>query len=342
LRTDLSGVFLFVSQEKWIKAKAQIDKIILMVETDPSRLDHKRLEQVRGFLQYVTQTYSGMAPYIIGFHLTIDGWRSNRLTTGWRKKPGLAPPSSDGVDEEIAIMEAAMGPTQESLGLNSGILDPPKYVKALPRFLSDLKAMRSLMSAPTLPLKRARCSKVVTAIYSFVDASGRGFGCTLQIGNKICFQYGQWPDQISETMSSNWRDLANLVESIKTEVRDRGLTDCEIFIFTDNTTAEAAYWKGTSKSEWLFDLVLRLRFLEINQDLIIHVIHVAGTRMQAQGTDGISRGDKSMGVMQGIPMEEFCPLHKTAFERSPDLKTWLTSACEPLNPTFFWTRKTGF
>jgi hypothetical protein len=77
LRTDLDGVFLFVAQDKWDKAKAQVEEIIIMIETDPDHLDHKRLEQVRGFLQYVTQTYSGMTPYIIGFHLTIDGWRCN-------------------------------------------------------------------------------------------------------------------------------------------------------------------------------------------------------------------------------------------------------------------------
>jgi hypothetical protein len=175
---------------------------------------------------------------------------------------------------------------------------------------------------------------MATVVYSFVDASGRGFGSTFQVGNKVFFQYGQWPERISETMSSNWRELANLVESLESEVRNRALSDCEIFLFTDNTTAEAAYWKGTSKSERLFDLVLHVCLLEINHDLITHVIHVAGTRMQAQGTDGISRGDKSMGVMRGIPMEEFVPLHKSAFERSPNLQAWLTTATKLLKPVF--------
>jgi hypothetical protein len=64
----------------------------------------------------------------------------------------------------------------------------------------------------------------------------------------------------------------------------------------------------------------------MHNDLIIHVIYVAGTRMQAQGTDGISHGDKSMGVMWGVPMEDFCPLHLTVFERSLTLKTWLKAA----------------
>jgi hypothetical protein len=339
LRTDLNGVFAFVSQEKWDKAKSQIEEVIEMVEKDPDRLDHKRLEQVRGFLQYITQTYSGMTPYLIGFHLTLDGWRENRTDSGWRKKekPQEKPPKNQGdsgASEEMLKMEISLGLSRESLGLTPSWVEPPKFVKAAPRFLSDLKALRALLAVDKPPLKRARCSRVATAVYGFVDASGRGFGSTFQIGSKMYFQYGQWPDRISETMSSNWRELDNLVESIEVEVREKGLSDCEIFLFTDNTTAEAAYSKGTSQSEWLFDLVLRLRLLEMNNDLIIHVIHVAGTRMQAQGTDGISRGDKSMGVMRGVPMQDFCPLHKTGLERSPKLKSWLTTATKLLKPVF--------
>jgi hypothetical protein len=84
----LKGVFVFVSQDKWERAKNQVNEVIEMVEDDPDRLDHKRLEQVHGFLQYVTQTYSGMTPYLIGFHLTIDGWRENQMSTGCKEKEG--------------------------------------------------------------------------------------------------------------------------------------------------------------------------------------------------------------------------------------------------------------
>jgi hypothetical protein len=41
-----------------------------------------------------------------------------------------------------------------------------------------------------------------------------------------------------------------------------------------------------------------------------------------------------MGVMHGIPMEQFCPLHETTFERSKAFKAWLTAATELLNPVF--------
>ena len=34
-------------------------------------------------------------------------------------------------------------------------------------------------------------------------------------------------------------------------------------MFTDNSTAEAAFWKGTSTSPYLFELVLELKQLEM-------------------------------------------------------------------------------
>jgi hypothetical protein len=55
-----------------------------MVASRPEGLNRKRLEQIRGFIIYVVQTYPTMKPYLIGLHMSIDGWRSNRDTEGWR------------------------------------------------------------------------------------------------------------------------------------------------------------------------------------------------------------------------------------------------------------------
>jgi hypothetical protein len=77
------------------------------------------------------------------------------------------------------------------------------------------------------------------------------------------------------------------------------LAGSEIFIFTDNITAEAAFWKGNLLSPLLFDLILRLRKLEMDCIMIIHVIHAAGKRMIDQGTDGLSRADHTTGAIIG-------------------------------------------
>jgi hypothetical protein len=137
LRTDLKVVFVFVVQDKWDKAKAEIEEVIEMVERDPERLDYKCLEQAWGVLQHVTQTYSGMTRYIIGFHLTIDGWQANRMASGWRMKmvpsakSALSNQGGGGIREELVHMEGAHGESEETLGLSSTTqADTPKFVKA--------------------------------------------------------------------------------------------------------------------------------------------------------------------------------------------------------------------
>jgi hypothetical protein len=75
----------------------------------------------------------------------------------------------------------------------------------------------------------------------------------------------------------------------------------------------------------LFELVLRLRLLEMHAGWKLHVIHIAGTRMIRQGADGLSRGDMLTGVMGGESMLHFVPLHLSALERSPLLRPWIES-----------------
>eukprot|EP00978_Attheya_sp_CCMP212_P043723 scaffold290114_cov35-Attheya_sp.AAC.1 len=139
-----------------------------------------------------------------------------------------------------------------------------------------------------------------------MDAAAKpSFGASVQIGERIHYEYGQWSSEVSERTSSNWKELANLVEAVDRICLSHDLRGFEFFIFTDNTTAERAYWKGTSRSETLFNLVLCLRKLEMRHDIVLHVIHFSGKRMLEQGTDGLSRGDHSQGVMRGMPMTSY-------------------------------------
>jgi hypothetical protein len=333
LRTDRDGVFVYVSQEKWDKTKRLLDEVMDLITTDPTKIPRKRLEQIRGFLQYVTRTYTGMNPYLIGFHLTIDGWREDRDEDGWRQRPSSkGSPGDGGVSDEIAAMAVHMAGDEEPPVSDDP--EAPEFVSAVPRFVHDIEAMMELTRSATPTLRRVRCSKRGHAFYGFYDASGRGFGATMQIGEDLIYEYGQWSSEVSEGSSSNWRELGNLVMSLENQVKQNGLRDCELFLFTDNTTAEAAFWKGCSKSPKLFELVLRLKKLEVAADLIIHVVHVAGKRMIAQGTDGLSRGDKSTGVMQRISMEQFVPLHLSALVRSSVLRPWIEAATKGLEPIF--------
>jgi hypothetical protein len=167
--------------------------------------------------------------------------------------------------------------------------------------------------------------------FAFDDASGKGFGVSLWVtgtdGIDVC--YGTWDQKVSDE-SSNYREFLNLVLQIE-KLSEKGLIarGTEIFIFTDNWVTEQCFFKGTSRSPLLFELVLRLRTLEMKGDLFIHLIWVAGTRMIEQGTDGLSRGDLSNGVMAGDSMLFHVPLNKDAFSRSPALRDWLLKCSGP-------------
>ena len=78
-----------------------------------------------------------------------------------------------------------------------------------------------------------------------------------------------------------------------------------VFIFTDNTTAEADFYRGTSSSPKLFSLVLKLRRRKVTGRTKLYVIHVAGTRMIDQGTVDLSKGLLSEGITVGKQMLEF-------------------------------------
>jgi hypothetical protein len=72
VRVNKDGVFVLSDEEKWVKAKRLLQEVLDLIAIDPASLPRKRLEQVRGFLIYVTRTYPCMVPYLIGLHMTID------------------------------------------------------------------------------------------------------------------------------------------------------------------------------------------------------------------------------------------------------------------------------
>jgi hypothetical protein len=191
------------------------------------------------------------------------------------------------------------------------------------------------VAAERPPKRQIRSTKCLEVFYGFGDASATGHatnfqrvinkkGTSFELDNKIYFRYGHWCDAVSEA-SSKYRDLLNLVESLAAEVADGRLKGAEVFLFTDNSTAEAVFYKGNSTSRHLFELVLRLQKLEMAGDLILHVVHVAGTQMVAEGADGGSRGDLNQGVMAGQLILDFVPLHLTALERSDKVEKWVWS-----------------
>jgi hypothetical protein len=141
----------------------------------------------------------------------------------------------------------------------------------------------------------------------------------------IDLTYGTWGSETSQK-SSNFREFANFVRRVEQLVNGGQLKiGTKLFLFTDNFVTEMIWHKGTARSFLLHGLVQRLRKLEMDGSLFIVVVWVAGIRMIAQGTDGLSHGDLFNGVLAGQGFLSFVPLNKTAIEQSEGLLEWLTS-----------------
>ena len=191
---------------------------------------------------------------------------------------------------------------ERELGLGgTADTDAPDLVRACPRFKGDVWAISSLLDPALPPVVNLWSKGIVTVIYGFGDASGSGLGSTFSTcGTGFTYRIGVWgADDASQT--SNWKEFCNIVTALEDEARAGNLSHSEIIMFTDNSTVESCCTRGTSSSQKLLDLVIQLRSLTTKYGLKINVFHISGTRMIAQGTDGVSRGFLGGGSWMGNP-----------------------------------------
>jgi hypothetical protein len=302
-------------------AKAQLEEVWDMLESDPDNLSRKRLEQIRGFLQYIIQTYTSLASYLIGFHMTIDSWRPRRDKQGWRIPKSIweGMPKA----EEEWSREIVEDPEIPPLVAGDSCCTPFQGRRG------NTPAIDGVQRAPSKKGQEPAQRKMVLWFWGRL---GSGFGATIQIDDAIHYEYGQWCTEVTEEKSSNWQELNNLLEALERIVVEQALSGSEIFIFTDNSTAEAAFWKGISGSPLLFELVVvHLKELELEFDLTLHVVHVSGRRMINEGANGHSRADHGEGVMTGENIKKYIPLHLTPTAREPNVSTWIEDVTRDLD-----------
>ena len=320
------GLYVLCMESKWNKAKKIINDLYDHVVVKKEDLvKFKELQSEVGFLCHVSRTYPIIFPYLKGFYNTLNNWRWDRDSDGWKLNKSLwmelisGDVSFDGIrNKNLSIEDRARNFKKRQSS------DAPSSLVPVPRLAYDLKALKELFSSSLPTLRLIRGALIKFALFSFGDASGGGFGSSWEIDDSIEFRFGTW-DENTSNESSNYRELRNLVDTLEEINLHTGLSGSEIFLFTDNSTSEAAFYNGSSKSEKLFDLVLRVKKLEMHNQAKVHIIHVSGERMKVQGSDGLSRGNLNIGVMAGKKMLDFVPIHLTALERTPLLKPWLQS-----------------
>ena len=189
---------------------------------------------------------------------------------------------------------------------------------ASPQLVEDIRALKQLMNTEEPPLFILRSANIVTVVFGFGDALGSTFTC----GSGFTYRIGVW-GSLEKDESSNWKEFTNVVEAMEEEASAGRLNNSEVFMFTDNSTVKACAFKGSSSSPKLLNLIVRLKLMPMNSGFQINIFHVAGTRMIAQGTDGVSRGCLAQGVMAGEAMCAFIPIHLSAMDQLALLLPWI-------------------
>ncbi|KAI2511896.1 hypothetical protein MHU86_2412 [Fragilaria crotonensis] len=316
-----------VSQEKWMKGKLIIENLYSLIREHPLErplINRKELERQTGFLNHLTMTFDDMTPFLKGFYLTLNSWRGKRDPDDWKMDDKIWMKCLVAQMENGSITEPEFNNEVNSV-LDRGC---PVEVTASTRLGDDLRALTAMFDTKVVPEVKLRSKDIVSLIYGFGDASGTGLGATFTCGAGFNFRVGVWGSDDSG-QSSNWREFTNIVDSLEDEAKSGNLGNSEVFMFTDNSTVESCSVKGTSSSIKLLHLVIRLRGLTSTHGVRLHIFHVSGTRMIAQGTDGVSRGFLGDGIMAGNPMKSFIPIHASAVNRSPLLMNWIISWSSP-------------
>ena len=182
-------------------------------------------------------------------------------------------------------------------------------------------ALERFTQAKEPPEWLLRGKRILIVRYGFEDASKNGFGPTWKSAksNNIHLCFGVWDEDNNEGKSSNYQELRNLLEKMEALFGRDELEGSQFFLFTNNEVSLDVFYKSNQTSEHLFELILRLKILEVNSCIKIYIIHLAGTRIIMQGSENLLRGYLHGKVMKRDKMKYFIPLYLTVLDVSGSL-----------------------
>jgi hypothetical protein len=130
------------------------------------------------------------------------------------------------------------------------------------------------------------------------DGSGTGTGGTTEFyqitedqlrSPGIELWMGVWGAR-AKPRTSNWKEARTVLESLLQEKNTGRLQGRMVFYMTDNLVSYYIINQGSSRSPGLQQLVSEIKELCLKLECQLEVVHVPGTLMIVQGTDGQSRG----------------------------------------------------
>jgi hypothetical protein len=322
--TDQNLIRVFVSQKKWDKAKAFLLWLTGELGKPRPQIERARFRSGKGFLVYMSQCYEFMQPYMKGFHLSEDSWRPGRNAQGWKEPGAMEATNRDEEGYTDAMLEWVEGAPEEDLQpVVEPILEAPAVVEPVPRLMEDVRILSMFFEPPTpIQVISRPVEGASMVVYGGGDASGEGFGGQITpAGDVPLLRRGFWGSQ-GPGESSNWRELRNLIDTLEEEASIGRLTGKEVWLATDNSTAAYAYYKGSSSSALLHEMITELRLMTLRYNFVLHIYHIAGTRMIASGIDALSRGELHVSELENCTAT-IMPLHLSPLQRSESLKHWL-------------------
>ena len=326
--TDNGVVAATVSKERWLKTQAQVRELDRLVDEadENGGVPLKPLLSIRGSLQYVCRTYDWLTPYMKGLHLSVDSWREGRDEEGWKYPPKVLRRMKRALVEDDSKIPCRRSEEAEDEDLEEKEAPtPPERVVVVPRMRRDVKAMVELTNTKEPPREAVRATKSLLALYLPGDASGTGLGTAIYSEKGILYKSAMWETTYAHE-SSNFREAYNLTRELIGLIKEGQMEGREVFLITDNMVFESCYYKGYSDSPKLTDIIFDLRKAQRDGGVIVHVIHVAGTRMKDMGIDDLSRGHLMDGIIAGKHPLSFFPFNEGANERSGNkLKVWIES-----------------
>lgn len=135
-------------------------------------IEYKRLEQDTGFLVHVCMTYENLRPYLKGFYLTLNEWRFDRDTEGWKLDvKHWKEVAEDWMDGDWH-WEAARHAAKCKAGLGG---EAPSQVRMVPQMIQDVEVL-SMLFGHECPTKRLiRGVSLARVLYGFGDVSDGGW-----------------------------------------------------------------------------------------------------------------------------------------------------------------------
>ena len=202
-----------------------------------------------------------------------------------------------------------------------GIMDQARMDKGAPETLTpvecyvwDLVCLRELTSSAEPP-KQLYQAKRQAAFFVIGDAKGKGKGNAVVEQYGVNYESGAWNLEWREK-SSNCREAANLKDRLEHLIADGALQNHEVFLITNNSAFEGAFYKGHSPTRELSDIVFRVHKAQREGGFVLRLIHISRKRMKASGVDGLLRGDLTEGMMAGKDPLSFIPFNQGADDRS--------------------------